>query len=262
MTIFEAVFLAMLQGVTDFLPISTSGHLLLFQRIFGQEEGRLTYIIVLHVATLIPVIVIYFNRIKSLVKNPFQKLMLLLILGTIPAVIAALFLGDVIDTLFTGNFLPYGFLVTAIILICTDRAKQGRKKGEDITRWDALWVGFAQAIAIIPGVSRSGSTIGAAVWRDVDREEAANFSFMLSIPAAMGATVLEIRQIIIGATSLDFVFSLPVVIGFFVAMAACYISIKIMLKMVVASKLKYFSYYLIVVATLILFDQFVTNFVF
>lgn len=262
MTILEAIFLALLQGITDFLPISTSGHLLLFQRIFQQEEGRLTYIIVLHVATLIPVIVIYFNRIKSLVKNPFQKLMLLLIIGTIPAVIVALLFGDFIDTLFTGNFLPYGFLATAVILMLTDRAKQGKKDADAITRTDALFVGLAQALAIIPGISRSGATIGAAVARDVEREEAANFSFLLSIPAAMGATVLEIRQIIIGETSLDFVFSLPVVIGFFVAMAACYISIKIMLKLVVASKLKYFSYYLILVAGLILFDQFVTNFVF
>ena len=262
MSIFEAVFLAVLQGITDFLPISTSGHLLLFQRIFGQEEGRFTYIIVLHVATLIPVIVVYFNRIKSLVKNPFQKLMLLLVLGTIPAVIAALLLGDVIDTLFTGNFLPYAFLATAVILIVTDKAKQGTKKGGEITKRDAICIGIAQAIAIIPGVSRSGSTIGAAVACDIDREEAANFSFMLSIPAAAGATVLEIRQIIIGATNLEFVFSLPVILGFFAAMLACYISIKIMLKMVVESKLRYFSYYLIVVASLILFDQLVTNFVF
>ena len=262
MTILEAIFLAVLQGVTDFLPISTSGHLLLFQRIFGHEEGRLTFIIVLHAATLVPVLFIYYSRIKSLVKNPLQKMTLLLILGTVPAVIAAVFLGDFIDTLFTGNFLPFGFLITAVVLFLSDRMGQGVKNTDEVTRKDAIIVGIAQAFAIIPGVSRSGSTITAGIATGIDRESAANFSFLLSIPASMGAIVLEVRQIIVGRTDVSFLLSWPVVIGFFVAMIACYISIQIMLKVVVAAKLRYFSYYLGILAVLILVDQTVTNIVF
>ncbi|MCL2589034.1 MAG: undecaprenyl-diphosphate phosphatase [Oscillospiraceae bacterium] len=262
MTILEAILLAILQGVTDFLPISTSGHLLLFQRIFGHEEGRLTFIIVLHAATLIPVLFVYYNRIRSMVKNPFQKMTLLLILGTVPTVIAALVFGDFIETLFTGNFLPLGFLITATILFITDRQKQGTKNTDEITRKDALCVGLAQAFAIMPGVSRSGSTIAAGVARGVDRESAANFSFLLSIPATIGAVTLELRHVLVGQTEMEFMISLPVVIGFFVAMIACYISIKVMLKIVVAGKLRYFSYYLVLLAVLILIDQNVTHIVF
>ena len=187
---------------------------------------------------------------------------LLLILGTVPTVIAAIFFGDFIDALFTGNFLPFGFLITAIILIITDRQKQGFKNTDEITHKDALCVGLAQAFAVIPGVSRSGSTIAAGVARGVDRESAANFSFLLSIPATIGAATLEIRHIIVGQTEFSFILTWPVVIGFFVAMVACYISIKVMLKIVVAGKLRYFSYYLILLAILILIDQNVTHIVF
>ena len=197
-----------------------------------------------------------------MVKNPFQKMTLLLILGTVPTVIAALVFRDFIDLLFTGNFLPLGFLITATILIITDRQKQGTKNTDQITRRDALCVGLAQAFAIMPGVSRSGSTIAAGVARSVDRESAANFSFLLSIPATIGAATLEIRHLLVGQTDVQFILSWPVVIGFFVAMIACYISIKVMLKIVVAGKLRYFSYYLILVAALILIDQNMTHLVF
>ena len=259
MTVTEAIILALLQGITDFLPISTSGHLLLLQRVFGIEEGKLTFIIVLHAATLLPVLFVYFDRIKSLVKNPFQKMTLLLILGTLPTVIAALVFGDLIDALFTGNFLPLGFAVTAIILVITDRSRQGSKNVDGITYKDALIVGLAQAVAITPGISRSGGTIAAGVARKLDRKSAANFSFLLSIPATIGAATLEISRVFGGQTELEFILTLPVIIGFFVAMIACYISLKLMLKIVVAGKLRYFSYYLIGLAVLIFIDQHFTN---
>lgn len=262
MTIFEAIVLGILQGFTEFLPVSSSGHLLLLQRMFGLEEGLLTFSIMVHIATLIPVLFVYYSRIKSLVKNPFQKMTLLLILGTLPTVIAALIFGSLIDELFTGNYLALGFIVTGIILVITDRYKDGLKNTDKITGKDAFFVGLTQAVAIMPGISRSGSTIFGAVVRGVDRKSAVNFSFLLSIPAIAGATVLEIRQILVGYTDLDFIFTAPVIIGFFAAMISGYLAIKLMLKIVAASKLSYFAYYLIIVAILILVDQHFTNIVF
>ena len=262
MTILEAIILGILQGLTEFLPVSSSGHLVLLQRIFGLEEGVFTFIIVVHVATLIPVLFVYYNRIKSLVKNPLQKLTFLLFLGTVPTVIAALLLGDFIDTLFSGNFLAFGFAVTGIALILTDYSKGGSKNLETMTRWDGLIVGLSQALAIMPGISRSGATIAGAVSRDLDRESAVNFSFLLSIPAIAGATVLEVMHMFRGQTDVAFVLTAPVVIGFFAAMISGYFSIKIMLRIVAASKLRYFAYYLILLAVLIVGDQIFFNLVF
>jgi len=262
MSILEALILGILQGITEFLPVSSSGHLVLLQRMFGLEEGIFTFTIVVHVATLIPVLFVYYNRIKSLVKKPFQKLTLLLILGTVPTVIAVLIFGDFIDTLFTGNFLAFGFAVTGIAMILTDRAKQGSKNMDQITRKDALIIGLSQALAIMPGISRSGSTIAGAVACDIDRESAINFSFLLSIPAIAGGTVVEIRHVLVGQTAMESLFTLPMLIGFLAAMVSGYFAIKLMLKVVVASKLRYFAYYLIALAVLIFVDQMFTNIVF
>ena len=262
MTILEALILGILQGFTEFLPVSSSGHLVLVQRIFGIEEGLLTFTVALHIATLIPVLFVYYNRIKSLVRKPLQRLTLLLILGTVPTVIAALLLGDWIDILFTGGFLALGFVVTAVLLILTDRSREGTKSIEEMSRRDALFIGLFQAVAIMPGISRSGSTIAGAVACNMRREAAVNFSFLLSIPAIAGATVLEIRHLLVGQTELAFVFTAPMLVGFLAAMVSGYFAIKAMLKIVAASKLRYFAYYLILAAALIFVDQTFTNFVF
>ena len=262
MTIIEAVILGILQGFTEFLPVSSSGHLLLLQRIFGIEEGLLTFSIVVHIATIIPVLYVYYGRIKPLVKNPFQKMTLLLILGTLPTVIAALLFSDLIDELFTGDYLAYGFIVTGIILLISDKYNDDVKNTDEITRKDAFFIGLTQAVAIMPGISRSGSTLFGALFRGIDRQSALTFSFLLSIPAIAGATVLEINQLLSGYTEIEFLFTAPVVIGFFTAMICGYLAIKLMLKIVAASKLSWFAYYLIAVAVLILADRHITNLVF
>jgi len=252
MTIFEAIILGVLQGFTEFLPISSSGHLLLVQRLFGLEEGLLTFSVVVHIATFIPVLVVYYDRVKSLVRNPLQKMTLLLFLGTLPTVIAALVFSDFIDELFTGNFLAWGFILTAVIMIITDKLKDGPKNTDEITWKDAVAVGLMQAVAIIPGVSRSGATIFGGVVRGVERKSALHYSFLLSIPAIAGATVLELRHVFAGHTDLDMIFTLPVAAGFLAAMVSGYLAIKLMLRIVAACRLRYFAYYLIVVSVLIL----------
>lgn len=263
MNIIQAIVLGILQGFAEFLPISSSGHLLLLQNIFGIEDNLLTFSIVVHIGTLIPVLVIYREEILALIKNPFQKTTYLLILGTIPTVIVALLFGDAIDNLFNyANYLALGFIITGILLMITDFTQNGLKKSKDISYKDALFVGFIQAVAVAPGISRSGSTIAGAVSRGIDRKAAAKFSFLLSIPAILGATLLEIRSIITEPTYTDPVYLLPMIVGFFTAMISGYFAIKIMLKIIVHAKLRYFSYYMFVLGILIFIDQFYTNIIF
>lgn len=263
MSIIQAMVLGILQGFAEFLPISSSGHLLLLQNIFGIEDNLLTFSVILHIGTLIPVLVIYFDEIIGLIKNPFQKTTFLLILGTLPTVIVVLLFGDAVDNLFNyANFLALGFIVTGILLLITDYTENGQKKYKDITYKDALFVGLVQAVAVTPGISRSGSTIAGAVARGIDRKSAARFTFLMSIPAVLGAIVLELRAMITGATDVSTFDVVPMAVGFFASMISGYLAIKIMLKIIVISKLKYFSYYMFVVGVLIFLDQFFTNIVF
>ena len=262
MTIFEAIILGVLQGITEFIPISSSGHLLLIQRLFGIEENMFSFTIVVHVGTLIPVLIIYFKRIKSLIRNPFQKLTTLLILGTLPTVFVAVLFGDFINTLFGGEFLAYGFLITAVLLFVIDKSKNNHKQIRNITYVDAVLIGCIQSVAITPGISRSGSTILGGITRGLDRKSAANFSFLLSIPAIIGATVFEILNIMTGDTQAQFLITAPVIFGFISSIIAGYLSIKIMLRLIVISKMKYFAYYLIILGIIIIFDQLFLNFMF
>ncbi|MCL1924476.1 MAG: undecaprenyl-diphosphate phosphatase [Defluviitaleaceae bacterium] len=256
MTIIEALILGIIQGIAEFLPISSSGHLLLVQRIFGIEDNLLTFTIIVHIGTLIPVLIIYFNRVSGLIKKPFQLLTLLLIIGTLPLVLLALFAGDFVDMIFTGDFIAFGFLITAIVLLITDKIFEGTKDIKDLTKKDALLVGLFQAVAIIPGISRSGSTILGGVLTGANKKTAANFSFLLSIPAIMGGMTLEIIRLIReDIPDIGFFFTAPVLIGFFTSMIAGFFAIKIMLALVVKNKMKYFAYYLLVLSLFIFVDK-------
>lgn len=259
MTVIEALILGILQGIAEFLPISSSGHLILVKQLFGIDENVFTFTIVVHIGTLLPVFIIYFNRIKSLIKNPFQKLTYLLLVGTLPTVIIAILFDNLIDTLFGGGFLSIGFLLTSLFLFIIDSKQNGTKKVRNISYLDAILIGIMQAVAITPGISRSGSTIFGAVLRGLDKKSAANFSFLLSIPAISGATVLEIFNIIRGETYASFLISTPVIVGFFASMVTGYLAIKVMLKLIVLSKMKYFAYYLIVLSLMIMANQLFFN---
>ena len=263
MSFFEALILGIIQGIAEFIPISSSGHLLLVQRLFGIEENLLTFTIVVHIGTLIPVLIIYFNRISSLIKKPFQTLTLLLIIGTLPLVFLALFAGDFIDTLFTGDFLGYGFLITAVVLLITDKISSGEKGIKDLSKKDALIVGAFQAAAIIPGISRSGSTILGGIMSGANKKTAANFSFLLSIPAIAGGMTLEIISLIRGeGESISSIFSLYMITGFLASMIAGFFAIKVMLALIVKNKMKYFAYYLILLSIWIFADKLFLGMVF
>lgn len=261
MTIMQGFWLGIVQGISEFLPISSSGHLVLLQRLFGIESNLFSLTIVVHVGSLVPVVVIYFSRLRALLFQPFQKMTLLLLAGTLPMVLMALLLDDLLEVLFGGGFLGIGFLMTGLLMLVVDRLVAGAKDETAITTRDAVLIGFAQAIAsMVPGISRSGSTIFGGVCRGLDRQTAADFSFLLSVPAIMGATAWELMGQLGGdGLATDFLLTPPVMVAFVASMVAGFFAIKVMLRLMLATKMNYFAYYLFVLAGLIGFDQLVTG---
>lgn len=195
------ILLAVIQGLTEFLPVSSSGHLVLTQHFLGAQEGDIFFDIVLHVGTLGSVVVVYRKEIMRLLRfdKPALGYVLSLVIGTLPAVVVGLTAKDFIESLFHSPlFAAGGLLATSLVLFSTKFSKDtGAALPEP---WEpsavppvkALLIGVAQSIAILPGISRSGSTIATSLWIGLPRAEAARFSFLLSIPAIGGALVLQL----------------------------------------------------------------------
>ena len=195
---FQAFILGMIQGLTEFLPISSTGHLYLGRHIFHLDEAGIFLDTMLHIGTLLALLVVYKDELLYLLKNPFSKLTLLLITGTVPAVIAGLLLSDWFDALSkTGSTIGWEFLVTGMILWWADGVRKGSKKIDNISIQDALIIGTFQAAAIMPALSRSGLTIAAGLFCKLDRATAAYFSFLLSIPAIAGGIVFQDRKSVV-----------------------------------------------------------------
>jgi undecaprenyl-diphosphatase len=203
MGIFEAVFLGAVQGLTEFLPVSSSGHLVLFQKILGISGPTLFFDTLVHGGTLIAVFIVLWRDIWAILRRIIQPLTAYLILATLPAVAAALIFGDAVEEAFnSGDFLGFAFLATSVLLILAEFfSKRARfLKGKREMDWlDALVIGVLQALAIVPGISRSGSTLSGALSRGLKRDFAARFSFLLSIPAILGALILQIRDLLAGS---------------------------------------------------------------
>ncbi len=261
MTIIQAVILGIVQGVTEFLPISSSGHLVLLQKIFGIADPSLTFEIVVHLGTLLAVFAVFWRDILALLKKPFQKFTYLLIIGTIPTGIIGVVFKDFFERIFaSGSTLGFGFLITGFVLLFAHNIRYGYKDLDETSYFDAIFVGALQGIAILPAVSRSGLTISGALFRNMDRDFAAKFSFMLSIPAILGAAVFDAKDILkVGLGNLN-PFNLGA--GFVLSAIFGYISIKFMLNIIKRGKIKYFSFYVFILGALVLLDQFVTHIVF
>ena len=189
----DALVLGLVQGLTEFLPISSSGHLVLTQELLGIHESGAAIEIAVHLGTLLSVLVYYRYVIVEIVRDVFRggptaRLGWMVVVGTIPAVIVGLFLKDHIEEIFDSpRWAAGGLLATGVFMLATSRAKRGTG---DPGFGSAVIVGAAQAIAILPGISRSGSTIGTGMFLGDDPVRAARFSFLLSIPAILGASVL------------------------------------------------------------------------
>lgn len=196
----DILLLAVVQGLTEFLPVSSSGHLVLLQHLLGSREGDLFLDVVLHVGTLGSVLLVYRREVRRLLRldRPARGYVLALAVGTLPAVAVGLLLKDLIESAFASPvYAAVGLLLTGGLLLSTRVARAGQDLPEP---WEprpvpvrtSLLVGCAQALAICPGISRSGATIASSLWLGLGRAEAARFSFLLSVPAIAGALVLQL----------------------------------------------------------------------
>lgn len=271
-----AIVLGLVQGVAEFLPISSSGHLSLLQYFFGMEEPDALYNILLHFATLLAVCVVYRGDIIDMIVEFFRgaaalfsrpggrgrgnppearRLVLLLVLGTLPLFLV-LPIEDFVEELGASPvFVSVMLLVTGCILFLSDRCGGGRKNGRTATVKDVLLVGLAQGAATIPGLSRSGATISAGMALGFERNFAVRFSFLLSLPAVLGATLLKVVKVA-GAGEIDMNLLPMYLTGMAVAGVVGYFSISLVKLLASKGKFGMFAYYCWIAGTVSLAARF------
>jgi undecaprenyl-diphosphatase len=248
MSFIEALLLGIVQGLTEFLPVSSSGHLEIAKAIIGSEltpSTSLMFTIVVHLATAFATIVIFRKDIKSIFLNIFKgdkadrKFSFAILVSLFPAAIIGIFFNDFIEVLFSGNILLVGFMliVTGILLILTDQAKD---RNIELNYFTALIIGLSQAIAILPGISRSGATISTSVLLGMDREKAARFSFLMVIPLILGKVIIDLKDISSFTDSNQiYILATGFISAFFTGLWAC----KLMIRLVKRARLKGFAIY-------------------
>lgn len=251
MTLMQALFLSVVQGVSEFLPVSSSGHLVLLQLIFGLSEPPVFFDVLLHVGTLIAIIVFFRNRLLGLAKQTVQalikgqanqvpKLVWLIALASLPAAMAGLILNNFTNQIFAStSLLSAAFLLTTLFLFSTRLLKKDFGQSQILNWFKALLVGVFQALAILPGVSRSGATIVSGEWLGLSHDQAFEFSFLLSIPAILGALILQLPKM--GSlTQPEFVIYL---IGTIIAAVIGFLSLKLLRRIVINQRLYLFGFY-------------------
>lgn len=291
MELWKAIVMGIIQGIAEFLPISSSGHLAIFKHILNidLESGGLFFDVLLHVGTLVAIFVAFWKDIKKLfmdgvgividcavnvgtfvsnrfskeqkeyrkvIDNAYRKFVLLIIVSTIPTGIIGVLLQGIIEYASTTLLIPgIGLIITAILLAIADRNNSGRKRANQVSYTEAGIVGLAQGVATLPGISRSGTTITACLLCGFDKNFAVKYSFIMSIPAVLGAAILELKDITkISLATADVVNYL---VGMMIAGVVGYICIKTMLVIVRGKKFKYFSYYCFVVGVIAIVWNFV-----
>ena len=280
MSLFEAIILGFIQGVAEFLPVSSSGHLAIFKNFFGLAEAGIAFDILLHVGTLVAVFICFWSDIWELIVNgfgividacknigiffvnlfnknkkdyekkpyveviatPYRRYVMLIIVATIPTGIMGILLKDLIESVSATLIVPgICLLITSVILLIADNVKDGNENEENVSYKKAGFVGICQGFATMPGISRSGTTVTACLLASMDRAFAVKFSFIVSIPAILGAAVLDIPDLFTeSVTRSDIV---NYIAGTVVAAVVGYICIKTMLKIVRKKKFKVFSVY-------------------
>lgn len=256
--IWKSILLGTVQGLTEFLPVSSSGHLSLLQRILGfeLENGSMMFLnIMLHVGTLVAVVIVFRRDIRDLFRKPFRTL-LMLIAATVPAGLVGLLFNDKIDAAFAGArgvlYLAICFAFTALMLLCTELVAKHRKKHAQLNLLNTSAMGVMQALALFPGISRSGSTIAAGTFAGAKPEKIAKFSFLMSIPVILGGFVLELKDVIFPEEGSALAFGANEIVGmiFGVVFAALsgYFAIRVMLKVIGKGNYKWFSFYLVLLS--------------
>jgi len=259
MSVLEAILLGVVQGLCEFLPVSSSGHLLIVSGLLGLETPGLLLEVALHGGTLIAVCIHFWRDILHMVLHPVKdKTLRLLVVATLPAVVATLVLGDLLDAIFSGALLGVSFLLTTAVLWFSSVYK-GEKK--ELSYEEAGIMGAAQGFALLPGLSRSGTTISGGLIAGVEKESAARFSFLMSIPAILGALVFQIKDIITEGIPASLP-ALPLLVGIAVAALSGLFAIRFMMELIKRAKLKWFGVYTLALGILVLLDQFVFHIVF
>lgn len=259
--VFSAI-MGIVQGLSEFLPISSSGHLIVAEKLLGllgyqSGSNSLAFAVMLHLGTLIAVAIIFWRDWVDMLLHPIQnKTLLLLFVASLPALFAALLLGDQLDAMFEGWFLGIAFLVTAVFLVLIQWFDQRRTKParEQIEFQDALLMGGFQAIALVPGVSRSGSTLLGGVAGGLSRQAAAKFSFMMSAPAILGSFLMEGKDAI-ETGGLGSLFTANTIIGMLFAAVSGYLAIRYMLKLIQRISFYKFALYVALVGIIVIILQ-------
>lgn len=254
MTVLQALILGAVQGLTEFLPVSSSGHLVIFQHLFNIPDTPLVFDVLVHMGTLVAVFVAFWSDIWDILRRPFRKITFLILVGIIPAGLAGYLLAPYFEATFKSLLVVgIGLILTGAILMFSERyanQRLGLKEENEISFLDVIFIGLLQAIAIVPGISRSGSTISAGLLAGLDRDFAARFSFLLSIPVIIGAGIFELQDIM--HIDLPSAAIVPYIVGVISAAIFGYFAIKVVLKLVRNGRLSVFSYYCWAVALLTL----------
>lgn len=264
MSYLMSIFLGLVQGVAEFLPISSSGHLSIMQNIFGlsyDESGNMFFNVLLHLGTLIAVFVAYRKDIMSMITEtldfvlgrgdkgkdyagrltPSVRTAIFIVIGTLPLFLILPFYDSIEELNGNVGFIAFALLITGTLLFVNDRLESGRKNAKTFTVIDAIIIGIAQAVATIPGLSRSGTTITVATARGLKRDFAVRFSFLLSIPAVIGAFLLEVIKAL--KAGVDWSLLPKYLVGMLVAGVSGYFSIILVKKLAVSANFSKFAYY-------------------
>lgn len=252
MSIIQALILGIIQGLTEFLPVSSSGHLELGKAIFGLElsgADSLTFDVIVHAGTALSTIIVFRKDIANLFKgmlkpkwNEEWKFVVNVLISLVPAGFIGILFQDQIEILFQGQVLLVGgmLVITGLLLFLADRAK---KTDRTVKPLDAIIIGIAQAVAILPGISRSGATISTSVLLGVDREKAARFSFLMVLPLIIGKSLLDVKSIYEGELATEAVSIGALLVGFLAALVAGILACNWMIQLVKRASLKWFAFY-------------------
>lgn len=262
MNVLQATMLGLVQGLAEFLPVSSSGHLILARAIMGISDetastGAFMMLdVLLHAGTLLAVLVVFWKDWWDILKNPFKsKTLLLLFIASVPALLAVVLLGDIVDSFFTGWFLGVSFLITAVFMLIAEALSRRSVQWDERPGFKhAVCMGIMQAIALLPGVSRSGSTLMGGVASGLNRKSAAKFAFMMSAPAILGSLIFEGKD----AIEMGYLSELalvPTIVGVIVSAVSGYLAIRFMLRLINKVSLNWFALYVAVLGLLILVLQ-------
>ncbi|MFC1683425.1 undecaprenyl-diphosphate phosphatase [Candidatus Zixiibacteriota bacterium] len=252
MSPFDALLLGLVQGLTEFLPVSSSGHLALAEKLLGLRGDDLAFVVFVHFGTMLATMTAFWPQVWGMLRSgglfvmrknhpgdPHLKMLGLVLLGTVPAALVGLLLEESVERIFSSPILvSIMLLITGLILWLTHYFRSG---GRSLGIRESILVGCAQALAILPGISRSGATISAGLYQKVDRDQAVEFSFLLALPAILGATILKGVDLLKAPPSSRAIMTLC--IGTIAAYISGYVAIKVLLSIVRKGKLRYFALY-------------------